>query len=316
MAGAGLKPAPTVTGAYIATLPARAGFELHRIGVYISGMGTFYVVGTPIGNLEDITRRAARVLGEVSLVAAEDTRITRRLLNHLSLHVPLVSCNEHNWATRLPELLRALAEGDVALVTDAGMPAISDPGAPVIGPIREAGHQVAVIPGPSAVTAALAVAGMPADSFLFLGFLPRRRRGRREKLAEVAGVRDTLVIFEAPHRLRATLEDLLAILGDRETAVCRELTKLHEEVRRGPISEALEYFATPRGEFVLVVAGAGEIPEDAAPNDPELARRQLADLRRSGARARDAVAEVAASTGMPRREVYRLWVETGRDNAE
>ena len=275
-------------------------------------MGTFYVVGTPIGNLEDITLRAARALGEVSLVAAEDTRVTRRLLNHLGVRVPCVSCNEHNWRQRLPELLQALGAGDVALVTDAGMPGVSDPGANVVAAVTAEGFDVRVIPGPSAVTTALAVSGMPADSFTFLGFLPRRGRERRERLAWAATLPDTLVVFEAPHRLQATLADLLGGLGDRRTAVCRELTKLHEEAWRGSLSEAIDHFTEPRGEFVLVVAGAGELEKQEGQVSPEQARELLAGLRQSGSRAREAVAEVMAATGLPRSEVYRLWVETGR----
>ena len=278
-------------------------------------MGTLYVVGTPIGNLEDITLRAARVLGEVDLVAAEDTRVSRRLLSHLGVRVPMVSCNEHNWQQRLPGLLKSLSEGDVALVSDAGMPGVSDPGAPVVSAVAAEGFPVQVIPGPSAVTAALAVSGMPADGFLFLGFLPRRRKERRERLARVATIQETLVAFEAPHRLRNTLEDLLLTLGDRHIAVCRELTKLHEEVWRGPVSEALEYFEAPRGEFVLAVGGAEDSGDNGQPTDFEMARRHLMSLRESGSRARDAVAQVTAATGLPRSEVYRLWVETAGDSA-
>ena len=272
-------------------------------------------MGTPIGNLEDITLRASRVLAKVALVAAEDTRVTRRLLAHLKARVPLVSCNEHNWSARLSELLTALKSGDVALVTDAGMPSVSDPGSEVVRQVAAAGHSVEVIPGPSAVTTALAVSGLPADTFLFLGFLPRRRVERKKKLAAVARVADTLVIFEAPHRMRATLEDLLSVLGDRQMAVCRELTKLHEEVKRAPISEALDYFATPRGEFVLVVAAYEGVAHNEEAVDLETVRQQLADLRSSGARARDAVAEVMAATALPRREVYRLWIETGESRS-
>jgi len=275
-------------------------------------MGTLYVVGTPIGNLEDVTVRAARVLGEVSLVAAEDTRVSRRLLNHLGVRVPCVSCNEHNWRQRLPELLRALETGDVALVTDAGMPGVSDPGAAIVAAVADEGNSVVAIPGPSAVTTALAVSGMQADSFTFLGFLPRRGRERRERLAGAAAIPDTLVIFESPHRLRATLADLLGVLGDRRMAVCRELTKLHEEVWRGRISEAIDYFEAPRGEFVLVVAGAGAAVELEGQASLEEAQEMLAALRQSGSRAREAVAEVMAATGLPRSEVYRMWVETGR----
>ena len=278
---------------------------------YIARMGTLYVVGTPIGNLEDITLRAARVLGEVSLVAAEDTRVSRKLLTHLGVRVPCVSCNEHNWRQRLPELVSALESGDVALVTDAGMPGVSDPGAAVVAAVAAEGIDVRVIPGPSAVGTALAVSAMPADSFTFLGFLPRRGRERRERLAGLAAAPDTLVIFESPHRLRATLADMLKTLGDRRLAVCRELTKLHEEVWRGSISDAMERFAEPRGEFVLVVAGAGARDEGKAPDSQEQARELLAALRQSGARAREAVAEVMAATGLPRSEVYRMWVETG-----
>ena len=274
-------------------------------------MGTLYVVGTPIGNLEDLTLRAARVLGEVALVAAEDTRVSRRLLSHLGIRVPMVSCNEHNWHQRLPELLRVLGEGDVALVTDAGMPGVSDPGAAVVSAIAAEGFPVEVIPGPSAVTAALAASGMPADAFLFLGFLPRRRRERRERLAMVSTIRETLVTFEAPHRIRDLLADLLLTLGDRHIAVCRELTKLHEEIWRGPVSEAVECFEEPRGEFVLVISGAEALEAGEQADSPDVARQQLSALRQSGSRARDAVAQVTAATGLPRSEVYRLWVETG-----
>ena len=277
-------------------------------------MGTLYVVGTPIGNLEDITFRAARVLGEVGMVLAEDTRVSRRLLNHLGVRAPVVSCNEHNWRQRLPELLQALGKGNVALVTDAGMPAISDPGADVVKAVRQEGYAVEAVPGPSAVTVALSVAGMPSDSFLFLGFLPRRGKDRRGRLEQLATAVETLVIFEAPHRLRATLADLQQLLGDRQVAVCRELTKLHEEVWQGPLSGALDYFQAPRGEFVLVVAGAPETRAETGKDEgsQEQARELLAAMRQSGARAREAVAEVMAASGLPRSVVYRLWVETGR----
>lgn len=279
-------------------------------------MGTFYVVGTPIGNLEDITLRAARALGEVSLVAAEDTRVTRRLLNHLGIRVTCISCNEHNWRQRAPELVEALETGDVALVTDAGMPGVSDPGAGVVAAVAAMGFSVQVIPGPSAITTALAVSGFPADSFTFVGFLPRRGRERRERLAWAGTLPDTLVVFEAPHRVRATLADLLGALGDRPVAVCRELTKLHEEVWQGPLSGAIEHFTEARGEFVLVVAGAGEPEEQDGQASAEQAWELLAAMRQSGKRAREAVAEVMAATGLPRSEVYRLWVETGRPSTQ
>ena len=276
-------------------------------------MGTLYVIGTPIGNLEDITLRAARTLASVPLVAAEDTRVTRRLLAHLDARPRLVSCNEHNWSRRLPTLLEALESGDVALVTDAGSPGISDPGAGVVAAVAEAGYAVVGVPGVSAVAAALSVAGFPADRFVFLGFLPRRRSERSAMLTDAGGLGQPLVIFEAPHRLRAALADIADALNDPPLAVCRELTKLHEEVWRGAASDALDHFTEPRGEFTIVVGlTASEDTIDAAPTITVEAARQALMLRRAaGMRGREAVAEVVAATGLPRRVVYALWVETG-----
>ena len=281
-------------------------------------MGTLFVIGTPIGNLEDLTFRAGRVLGQVALVAAEDTRVTRKLLNHLGLRVPITSYHQHNGPRRTPEILEALNKGDVALVTDAGMPGVSDPGSELVARAAAEGFNVEVVPGVSSVTTALAVAGLPADSFQFLGFLPRRSAHRRRQLLAVKDSPSTLVIFEAPHRLGPTLKDLQAVLGDREAAVCRELTKMHEEVFRGTLSEAVEHFTQPRGEFVLVVAGAAgtgscQGGDEAGMNDQreqreEAALARLAELRRDGVAARDAVAEVSRSTGQPRNDIYRLWL--------
>lgn len=277
-------------------------------------MGTLYVIGTPIGNLEDITLRASRILSSVPIVAAEDTRVTRRLLAHLDAHPRLLSCHEHNWKRQLPRLLEALAEGDVALVTDAGSPAVSDPGAGLIAAIAEAGYAVVSIPGVSAVTAALSVAGFSADRFVFLGFLPRRRSERTATLVEAARPEQTVVLFEAPHRLRATLADIADTLNDPPIAICRELTKLHEEVWRGAASVALDHFTEPRGEFTIVIGPVALAePEQSVSGDElmETARKILAEHRAAGKRGHDAVAEVVASTGLPRRAVYALWVETG-----
>lgn len=276
-------------------------------------MGILYVVGTPIGNLEDLTYRAARVLGQVSLIAAEDTRVTRRLLSHLGIRVPLTSYNQHNRRARSPAILEALADADVALVTDAGMPGISDPGAELVSLAAGAGFAVEVVPAVSAVTTALAGSGFPGDAFLFLGFLPRRSRDRRALLLSVGSSSLTLIIFEAPHRVGFALKDLLAALGDRDIAVCREMTKLYQEVWRGPLSQAINHFAEPRGEFTLVVRGApADQPSTGpAPGDMELARQRLARLREGGVRAKDAVAQVAESLGMSKNAVYRLWLETG-----
>ena len=279
-------------------------------------MGTLYIVGTPIGNLEDLTRRAVRVLGQVSLVAAEDTRVTRKLLSHLSIHAPLVSYHARNWRSRLPSIVDALHSGDVALVTDAGMPVVSDPGSELVSAARASENRVEVVPGPSAVTAALAVSGLPGDSFFFLGFLPRRGKPRTLILQSAAAFAAphaaTVIIFEAPHRLRATLQDLFTVLGDRELAVCRELTKIHEEVFRGSVSQALDYFTEPRGEFVLLLAGSDPPSGPVAPSQPHLetASAELAKLKQSGVRARAAVAQVAADYALPRKIVYQLWLQT------
>ena len=282
-------------------------------------MPTLYIVGTPIGNLEDLTPRAARIFSEVSLVAAEDTRVTRRLLSHLGIHPRTTRFHQHNLRNKLDGLLAELAEGDVALVADAGMPVVSDPGNELVAAAARAGIKIEVVPGPSAVTAALAMSGFAGDAFSFLGFLPRRRKDRQSALREASSSVVPLVIFEAPHRLRATLADMDTVLGGRPLAVCRELTKLHEEVFRGTASQALEHFDSPRGEVVLVVEGrpieASASPEAAAEadaaTDTEL-RRQLIGLREDGIRAKEAVAMVSEAMGLPKNRVYQVWVEFGR----
>lgn len=272
-------------------------------------MGTLYVVSTPIGNLEDVTLRALRVMREVSLVCAEDTRTTRKLMARHAIRARLMSYNEHNMRERTPAILSALATGDVALVSEAGTPGVSDPGYELVVAAIGAGFPVVAVPGPSAVLAALAVSALPARQFTFVGFLPRPSAERRRALAALAQEPRTLVLFEAPHRLRATLADLLAEWGDRRVAVCRELTKLHEEVFRGRLSEALAYFEQPRGEFTLVVEGAATTM---AGHDETAAREALRRLRQEGASGRDAVRRVAQESGLARRLLYQMWVEEGR----
>ena len=270
--------------------------------------GTLYVVATPIGNLEDLTPRAARVLEEVALIAAEDTRQTRKLLSHLGVSARTVSYNRHNARQRTPAVLDTLREGDVALVTDAGAPGVSDPGTGLVAEAARAGFDVVSVPGPSAVTAALAVAGFSADSFHFLGFLPRTTRARRAALTEASSLRATLVLFEAPHRLRAALDDIADTLGDRPMAVCREMTKVHEEVFRGTVREAIAYFDAPRGEFTVVIEGA----RDAAPGEPlsvERIAEAMAAARASGLSRRDAAVQVSRGLGVPRRVAYAAWEE-------
>ena len=277
-------------------------------------MGTLFVVGTPIGNLEDLTPRAARILGQVDLIAAEDTRVTRRLLSHLGIKTPLISYNDNNRRERLPKLLEALASGDVALVTDAGMPGISDPGTELVARAAEEAAAVESVPGASAVTTAIAVSGLPGNDFLFLGFLPRKRRERLARLHDQVYSPHTLVIFEAPHRVLATLADIAEALGDRRISVCRELTKLHEEVFRGTVNEAIAYFPSPRGEFVLVIQGNLEPSGSTDLARPQLAaaRDRLAELRTLGAAPKDAVSQVSAGFGLPRNTVYRWWIDLER----
>jgi 16S rRNA (cytidine1402-2'-O)-methyltransferase len=220
-------------------------------------MGILYLVATPIGNLEDISPRAVRTLREVRLIAAEDTRVTRNLLTHFDLHTPLTSYFEHNKLTKLDAILSALAGGDVALVSDAGTPAINDPGYELVRAALEAGYNVCPIPGPSAPLAALAASGFPTDAFLYLGYLPRKSSERRKLAAQVKNLPYTLLFLESPHRLASALNDLESSFGSRRIAVARELTKIHEEIWRGTIPEAIEYFTQnePRGEFTLVIAG-------------------------------------------------------------
>ncbi|MDO8612823.1 MAG: 16S rRNA (cytidine(1402)-2'-O)-methyltransferase [Dehalococcoidia bacterium] len=287
-------------------------------------MPTLFVVATPIGNLEDVTLRALRVLREVSLIAAEDTRTTRKLLAHHGIRNRLISYNDHNKAARIPRLLHALREGDVALVSEGGTPVISDPGLDLVAAALDGGFAVTPVPGPSAVTAALAVSGLASRQFTYLGFLPRRAGERRRLFAALRDDPRAIVAFESPHRLRASLTALRDALGDRRVAVCRELTKKFEEVFRGTLSEALDRFAEPRGEFTLVIEGAPSVvgatfrsPARVGEGDStEQARRELARRRRAGEPAKRAVPEVAARYGLPHRQAYRLWLDVENNPAQ
>lgn len=218
-------------------------------------MPVLYVIATPIGNLEDISLRALRLLREVKLIAAEDTRTTRHLLNAYNIKTPLTSYHEHSKRAKLDYLLDYLKKEDLALVSEAGMPGLSDPGYKVIVAAIERGIPVVPIPGASAVITALVVSGLPTDQFLYVGFLPRRKGQRQRLLNSIADEPRTIVAFETPHRLREALSDIEEILGDRRLSVCRELTKVHEEIFRGRVSQAREYLTEPRGEFSLVIEG-------------------------------------------------------------
>ena len=269
--------------------------------------GGLYIVATPIGNLGDITLRALATLAGADLIACEDTRVSRKLFERYGITVPLAAYHDHNAAKARPALLRRLAEGAaVALVSDAGTPLVSDPGYKLVCAAQDAGHPVTALPGPSALLAALAVAGLPTDQFLFAGFLPPKQAARRSRIAELAAIPATIVLFETGPRLAATLADLAAGLGPRDAAVCRELTKLHEEIRRGDLSTLAQgaEAGESRGEIVLVIG------PPAASEQPSIADTE-ALLREALARSslKNAVAEIAEATGLPRRQLYQQALE-------
>ena len=265
-----------------------------------------YLVGTPIGNLSDISPRCREILAGVDFIAAEDTRNTLKLLNYLEIKKPLISYFEHNKRERGMEILSRIREGKTcALVTDAGMPGISDPGEDLVKLLAEEGYTVSVVPGPCALIAALVLSGLPTGRFSFQGFLSTAKKSRREHLASLKNEARTMIFHEAPHKLRTTLEDLCDAFGaDRKIALCRELTKLHEETRRCTLGEAVEYYTenTPKGEFVLVVAGAEPQAETAVTLEEAVA--QVLALKEQGVRLKDAAREVSEHTGLSKNELY------------
>jgi 16S rRNA (cytidine1402-2'-O)-methyltransferase len=266
-------------------------------------MGTLYIVPTPIGNLEDITLRALRVLRESKLIAAEDTRRAAFLLSHFDLHTPVTSYFEHNKLSKLDRILSALDQGDVALISEAGTPGLSDPGYELIRAAIDHGHTIVPLPGATAAITALVASGLPTDSFVFIGFLSRKAGERRRALEDVKSDRRTLIFYEAPHRLKDTLHDIGSILGDRSICVARELTKLHEEIWRGPVSAAIDHFSGEvLGEIVLVVAGSIEVETW----DVDQVRSAVRDELHSGTSASEAAKKIAALSGWNKREVYAL----------
>lgn len=271
--------------------------------------GTLYLVGTPIGNLADLSDRAKKVLGGVDFVAAEDTRNTGLLLSRIGVSRPMVSYHEHNRREHGEMICDRLEAGEsCALVTDAGMPAISDPGEELVRMCAARGIAVSAVPGPSAVVTALALSGLGTRRFVFEGFLPTKASERRELISELARERRTTVIYEAPHRLCETLDALLAALGDRPVAVCRELTKLNEEILRTTLSGAVRHFSevAPRGEFVLVIGGASAVGE---PTDyPENPAEHVAFYESAGLSRKDAIKAAAKDRAMPKGEFYKLLV--------
>ena len=275
-------------------------------------MSTLFVVATPIGNLQDLSPRAAETIRTVPLIAAEDTRVSRKLLNHTGSAARIVSYNENSPPNRLKQLLSHLETADLALLSDAGTPAVSDPGAELVREAIAAGHTVSPIAGPSSVTAALSASGFNGDRFIFLGFPPRKKAERRQFLAENLALPMTLVALEAPHRVNQTLADIAAIAPEREIAVCRELTKLHEEVFRGTADAALKHFVQPRGEFVMVISAG---PPAAGVTDDQITSVAMSAFK-VGLRGRDAVRQVIAETGAPRSRVYAIVLATQQSSTE
>jgi 16S rRNA (cytidine1402-2'-O)-methyltransferase len=274
--------------------------------------GTLYLVATPIGNLEDISLRALRILKEVDLIACEDTRHTARLLSHYGISTPRESHHEHNEAAHTPRLLEMLRSGrNIALVTDAGMPLVSDPGYLLVSACRREGIPVVPVPGPSAVLTALAASGLPADTFHFGGFLPPRAEARRRRLRELSSISATLILFEAPHRILSSLEDMVKVLGERQACLARELTKIHEEWLRGTLTAILEILrsrAGVKGEITLVI-GRGEPALEIATRPESISKHLDEEMSRTGSSRNEALKSVARQRGISRKEAYRLLLD-------
>ncbi len=274
-------------------------------------MGTLYVVGTPIGNLGDMTYRAVETLEKVDFICAEDTRVSAKLLNYFEIKAPLVSYHEHNAAQVGAGICDRLAAGEsAAIVTDAGMPCISDPGELLVKMCAQRGIKVEVVPGPSAVISGLAISGLDTRRFQFEGFLPVAKKQRSEQLAQASKSTHTLIFYEAPHKLQGTLEDMLTFFGDRKISLCRELTKLHEEVIRTTLAQAVQMYreVKPKGEFVLVIEGAKD--SELSPADTiEQALEQVKTLMQKGMRGADACRQIAKATGFSKGELYTKLLE-------
>ncbi len=269
-------------------------------------MGILYLVATPIGNLEDMSPRAVRILREAVLIAAEDTRHTGILLKHFDIQSPLTSYFEHNKINKLDRILEALISGDVALVSDAGTPAINDPGYELVQAALASGFDVRPVPGPSAPISALTVSGLPTDSFLYLGYLPHKASDRRARMTEISQQPYTLIFLESPHRVVDALDDILSTLGNRRICVAREMTKMYEEFWRGSTSGALDYFKSkePRGEFTLVIEGKMK-EERSLWTEDELLKAIKSELN-SGKSAKEISSELAEQSGWNKKEVYAL----------
>lgn len=272
--------------------------------------GLLRVVATPIGNLDDLSPRAAHALADADVIACEDTRVTRKLLSRVASRARLVAYHARNERERTPELVQRVARGErVTLVTDAGTPGLSDPGQRLIAACIDAGHRIEVVPGPSAVVAALVISGLPTARFVFEGFLPRTKGERRRRLERLASEERTLVFFEAPHRIADTVRDMASVLGERNAAIARELTKMYEEVLRGTLPELAERAADGlRGEITVVVAGA---PANGPAAEPAEIASRLAALIGSGSSKKEAISAVAAELDIPKKVVYQTALDEG-----
>jgi 16S rRNA (cytidine1402-2'-O)-methyltransferase len=296
--------------------PTRTYFLNERDVVVRQLAAGLYLVATPIGNLGDISLRALETLAGADTIACEDTRITGKLLERYGIRASLISYHEHNAGAVRPKILERIAGGgSVALVSDAGTPLISDPGYKLVQAAQEAGHLVTAIPGASSVLTALSVSGLPTDRFFFEGFLPAKKTARLERAVALARIPATLVMFESGPRMAASLADLAEVFGERLAAICRELTKLHEEVRRGPVAELASHYAEggeTRGEFVIVIAPPADDEQKVSAEDIDAMLRQT--LAKSSLK--DAVAVVADATGQPRKDIYRRALQLVKDNGE
>jgi 16S rRNA (cytidine1402-2'-O)-methyltransferase len=278
-------------------------------------MSTLYLVATPIGNLEDISQRALRILKEVKLIACEDTRRTAKLLNHYKISTPTTSFFEHNKLKKIPRVIETLASGDIALVSDAGTPGLNDPGYLLVKAAVEAGHNVSPIPGPTAPIAALVSSGLPTDKFLYLGYLPRKSGERVKMLGTIKELPFTLIFFEAPHRIEDSFQDLLSVLGDRQVAVAAELTKMYEEIYRGSISEAISQFEKKpaRGEYTLVIEG---FTKDLEPWGEEKMHAVIISGTNNKIPPSQLAKELSQESGWPRRKIYNLIKDISNQDEE
>ena len=274
-------------------------------------MGILYMIGTPIGNLNDITMRALDILKSVNLIACEDTRVTRKLLNHYNIQTRTISCNSHNWATRINRLSNELNDSDVAYVTDAGMPSISDPGWEITTALRELGHSIEVIPGVSAVTTALTISGIDASTFTFLGFLPRKENDAIDVLSAYYKMGLPIVFFESPHRLIKTLVRIQTRFEDSYLTVCRELTKYYEEIFTGTIQEAVEHFSQPKGELVVIIH-PGEKGLDFASHEEtqKMLLNEITRMKTEGVQSKIAIRQISLKLGISRNIVYKQWINS------